>query len=250
MRQYLFIGFIFLFTSAVFAQEAKNEINFNIEENNKKPDVQPYKFSVTYRLNVGYLQEWQHSLDTSFPEQHLYGPQLGVTFDFNLPYYFSIQTGLFYQISYGQNSQHWKNINTSDYSEQSIKHRVLSHNLAIPVRATIYIKLWKKLSLMFYTGPQLVIGIAQTDYMKTNLNDETKAWLKSKDVHTEKYDRFSSHELIRPNIQYGIGLGLQWDKYSVYGGYDFGLNNLVKQNTEIHQHMWNWTWHVSFAYAF
>jgi hypothetical protein len=103
---------------------------------------------------------------------------------------------------------------------------------------------------MFYTGPQLVIGIAQTDYMKTNLNDETKAWLKSKDVHTEKYDRFSSHELIRPNIQYGIGLGLQWDKYSVYGGYDFGLNNLVKQNTEIHQHMWNWTWHVSFAYAF
>ena len=24
----------------------------------------------------------------------------------------------------------------------------------------------------------------------------------------------------------------------------------LKQNTEIHQHMWNWTWHVSFAYAF
>lgn len=235
-----------------FAQEAKNQIDFSEQEQQQRAAQEAaYKFSVDYRLQVGYLQEWQHSKTTTYPDLYLHGTKLGVTFDFNLPYSFTIQTGLLYTLTYGSTTQHWRNVQTNDYDIQTIKHRILSHQFNIPLFATANIKLWRKLSLIFYTGPELNIGLAQTDYMKTNLNEKTKNWLIDNNIHTEKYDRYTDGELIRTDIGYSLGAGIQWDRYRLQGGYTFGLNNLKKEQQKyVDQHMWNWKWNVSFSYRF
>jgi hypothetical protein len=57
-------------------------------------------------------------------------------------------------------------------------------------------------------------------------------------------------ELIRANIQWGLGGGLEWDCYRLQSGYDFGLNNLVKHSQVKGQYMSEWGWFVSFCYRF
>lgn len=249
-RSVFIVIFNLCLISVLFAQEAKNEIDFNKEEQ-KKAYNESYKFSVTYRFQIGYLQQWQNSVNNTYPDIHLYGPETGLTFDFNLPYNFTIQTGLLYGITYGTNTQHWKNISINNSEQQYIKHKILSHQLSIPVLTTYKVKLWRELAMIFYTGPEISIGIAQKDYLITNLNETTIKWLNQNSVKTEQYERYNENELIRTNIQYDLGGGLQWDKYRLVGGYKFGLNNLVKQRTElIEQKMWNWSVNVTFSYAF
>jgi hypothetical protein len=57
-------------------------------------------------------------------------------------------------------------------------------------------------------------------------------------------------ELVRANIQLGLGGGLECDKYRLQSGYDFGLNNLVKHPQRKGQYMSEWGWYVSFSYRF
>ncbi|MBR1808991.1 MAG: outer membrane beta-barrel protein [Paludibacteraceae bacterium] len=250
MRRYITIVSILLsFFASVKAQESKNEIDFLAEEKRNTNTENTYKFSVTYRVQGGFVQQWQHSNNKTYADLYLYGPKIGVTFDFNLPYNFSIQTGLNYSLTYGISNQHWKNASTDDYSEQYLKHRIMNHELSIPVRATIRIHLWKELGLMFYTGPEISVGLAQKDNIKNYLNYDTEKWLQSIYIKTEPYDRYAEKELFRTNIQYGLGGGLEWANYRLQAGYDFGLNNLIKQQTEISRQMHSWSWNIIFSYS-
>ena len=130
-----------------------------------------------------------------------------------------------------------------------VTHRVLAHNLTIPVRPYYTIKKKKKLNLFFYTGPQLHIGMAQTDYIQNHLSAGTEAWLEGQGIPTDTYDRMAD-ELVRANIQWGVGGGLEWDCYRLQSGYDFGLNNLVRHKQIPTQYMSEWGWFVSFSYKF
>lgn len=230
----------------LFAQEAKDEINFAAEDAaREKEQLMSYKFSVSYRLEAGYVQDWQHSKDNSYPNTYFNGGRLGVTFDFNLPLDFTIQTGILYSLTYGSNDQHWRNVSTEDTYRQWLHHDILRHHLVVPVRATYTQKLWRKLGMYFYGGPQMQIGIAYSDYITDHLNDATRAWVQSVGVNTVSYDRYSEKQLNRFNIQLGLGIGLQWDNYRLQGGYDFGVNDLVKGSF----HSWDWGWNVCFSYG-
>jgi len=210
---------------------------------------QSYQFSVDYRLEVGYAQHQQRSRTQTYADMYMHGIRLGATFTFNLPIHFSLQTGVLYTLLYGTNEQHWRSLDAPTTQTEYIKHRVLAHNLTIPVRAFYTIPLWKQLNLFFYTGPQLQIGLAQNDYLQTHLSEKAETWLQSQSIPTEPYDRMED-ELIRANIQYGLGGGLEWDRYRLQSGYDFGLNNLVRHKAVSNQHMWEWGWYVSFGYRF
>jgi hypothetical protein len=63
----------------------------------------------------------------------------------------------------------------------------------------------------------------------------------------KSYDRYAD-ELLRANIQLGVGGGLEWDRYRLQAGYDFGLNNLVRQQQTIPAYLAEWGWYVSFSY--
>jgi len=208
-----------------------------------------YQFGMEYRIEVGYTQPWQHARNISFPSMYLHGARVGATLTFLLPLHFSMQTGLLYTIAYGRQDQHWRSQDAPSVQTEYIRHRVLEHQLTIPIRAYYTIPLWKELNLFFFTGPQLHIGLAENDYMQTHLSEGTKTWLETQSIPTEPYDRMSD-ELIRANIQWGIGGGLEWDQYRLQAGYDFGLNNLVKHPKGSGQYMSEWGWFLSFSYRF
>jgi len=215
----------------------------------KKKEAEKYKFGMEYRIEAGYVQHWQKVRKISYPDMYMHGGRIGATFTFKLPLQFGLQTGLLYTIVYGKNEQHWRSLDAPSVQKEYITHRVLEHNLTIPVRAYYTIPLWKKLNLFFYTGPQLHIGLAEQDYMETHLSDGAKTWVESQGVKTEPYDRMAD-EIIRANVQWGIGGGLEWDCYRLQSGYDFGLNNLIKHKQISGQHMSEWGWFVSFSYRF
>ncbi len=236
-----------------FAQEPKDDFtvfsNYPAEEAKKTTD---YSFSTTYRIEAGYAQDWQYSKNTSYPDTYLHGVKIGATVDFNLPYHLSVQTGLLYQISYGNNQQHWPTMNSESISEEIAEHHILKQSITIPVYATYTQKLWKELALYFYTGPQFSIGIAEKDKIVTNLSEETKGWLEANDIPTQTYDKYKAGELRRFNLQWGLGGGIQWANYRLYSGYNFGLNNLVKPESGYlkNSHLWEWNWFVSYSYSF
>ncbi len=255
MRRILSIALLTVLCAGAVLADDSNKPAFQIADNTffdpskKVVKEDPYVFGVSYRVEAGYVQHWQRSQANSFPTLYLHGVRLGATFTFALPKHFDLQTGLLYTLVYGRNNQHWRSMDAPSTQTEYIRHRVLEHNLTVPVRVYYTIPLWKQLNLFFYTGPQLHIGLAENDYMETHLSDGTKTWLQSLDVATEPYDRMSD-QLIRANIQWGVGGGLEWDRYRLQSGYDFGLNNLVRHPQTANQYMSEWGWFVTFSYRF
>ena len=216
----------------------------------RKVEVEaPYTFHVDYRIEAGYVQHWQRARSISFPQMYLHGARLGASFDFALPKHFSLQTGLMYTLVYGRNDQHWRSMDAPSTQTEYIRHRVLEHNFTVPVRAYYTIPVWKRLNLFFYTGPQIHIGLAENDYLQAHLSDGAKSWLETQGIATSPYDRMTN-DIVRANIQWGLGGGLEWDKYRLQSGYEFGLNNLVRHPKTSDQYMSEWGWFVSFGYKF
>ena len=239
---------------SAWAQEVRKpgeqiEDNTFFDPTRKEVREESYQFGVEYRIEAGFAQHWQRPHDITFAERYLHGVRLGATFTFILPLHFSMQTGLLYTLLYGKNDQHWRSVTAPTTQEEYIRHHVVAHNFTVPVRVYYTIPVWKQLNLLFFTGPQLQIGLAQNDYLKTHLSEPAMEWMKSQSIPVEPYDRMKD-ELVRANIQWGLGAGLEWDCYRVQGGYDFGLNNLIKNKQTPNQYMSEWGWFVSFCYRF
>ena len=225
------------------------EDNTFFDPSRKDKPQEEYRFGVDYRLEAGYTQHWQRTQGISFPEMYLHGVRLGATATFRLPLHFGIQTGLLYTLVYGRSEQHWRSTDAPSAQTEYIRHRVLAHYFTVPVRLNYTIPLWQKLNLLFYTGPQLHIGLAENDYMQTYLSGGNKEWMASQGIPTEPYDRMAD-ELVRANIQWGVGAGLEWDRYRLQGGYDFGLNNRINHPRLKGQYMSEWGWYIAFNYRF
>ena len=101
--------------------------------------------------------------------------------------------------------------------------------------------------MMFFTGPQIGIGLAQYDFLDKKLSVGTEAWVVEQGYPIESYDRLAEKELWRLNVQWALGGGFEWDKYRLYAGYQFGLNNRVRHKVISDQHMWEWGWFVNFS---
>ena len=216
-----------------------------------------YVFSTNWRIEAGYVQNWQHSNSNNVMNPYLHGAKIGATVDFNLPLRFSVQTGLFYTVTYARHAQHWSatTLEAQHADGDYVMHNIMEHYLGVPVRVFYRQPLWKELSMFFYGGPKFETGLAQPDYVDiSHLSDTygsligTKDMLEAMGVPTEKYDRYANGDLYRFNFQLGVGGGFEWDVYRLQAGYDFGLNNLIKHKYVVGQHMWEWGWYVSFVY--
>ncbi|MBR4432842.1 MAG: hypothetical protein IKS76_06560 [Paludibacteraceae bacterium] len=252
LRTYI-ITTVLLISALAWADDVRKP-DFQIADNTffdptQKKTEEAYHFGMEYRLELGYVQHEQRTQELSYPQLFLHGARIGATFTFLLPLHFAMHTGLLYTITYGTNEQHWRSMTAQSVQEEIITHKVLEHNLTVPVRVYYTIPLWKQLNLFFYTGPQLQIGIAETDYMETDLSEGTEAWLRSQGIPTEKYDRMKT-DRTRANIQWGLGGGLEWDRYRLQSGYDFGLNNMARTMDGYKRYMAEWGWFVSFCYRF
>ena len=213
----------------------------------KQKVEEPYHFGVEYRIEAGFVQHQQRTKNLTAPDMFLHGVRLGATFTFLLPLHFSMQAGVLYTLTYGANEQHWRSMDAPSVQTEYQKHRVLEHNVTVPVRCFYTIPLWRDLNLFFYTGPQFHFCPGQTDFVQNHLNANTLEWLKSQNIPTETYNRLQ-YDVFWLNVQWGLGTGLEWQRYRVQGGYDFGLNNLMLNHRDNGRHMWEWGWYVSFSY--
>ena len=223
-----------------------------------KKDVDKYRFRMEYRLEAGYVQNNHRTENKTYGDLFMHGFRAGATFDFMLPYRFSMQTGLLYTFTYGSTDQYWAVVNMEDYAmpdpktgqahKGDIHHRLYEHQLTVPLRVYYNIQLWKKLNMFFYTGPQLHIGVALKDDMQADISDLTKKWFNSVGQPYQPYDRYKDRELYRACVQWGLGGGFEWDRYRLQAGYDFGLNNMVRNKITADRQMWEWHWFVSFCY--
>lgn len=244
-------------STLAYAQEANQGPDLYTTDNSffdpTKPVEKPrevYHFGVEYRLEVGFAQDWQKT-DLTYPDLYLHGLRLGGTFTFLLPHHFSMQTGLIYILQYGQSQQHFRSMDAQSTQLEYLTHHIVNNQLTIPVRAFYTIPVWKELNLFLYAGPQLQLGLGQTDIIRQHLSDKTLAWIQQQGIRCEQYDRYIEKELLRTNIQMGVGGGLEWDKYRLQAGYDFGLNNMVRYNNLIgKQTMNDWSWYTTFSYRF
>lgn len=209
-------------------------------------EVTPYVFSTPWRIEIGYVQLNHRTQDTS--ALYLHGLRVGATVDFVLPHNFSIQTGALGTLAYGINNQHWASLSAENAQVNILQHNVVQLQLTIPVRAYYNIKLWKKLNMFFYAGPQLQIGLTNYDLINNKTSAEVTAWLEENKITTSNHDRYLSHELYRTNIQFGLGGGFEWDRYRLQAGYDFGLNNILRTSVLPKQKMNEWGWMVTFSY--
>lgn len=214
--------------------------------------VEEYRFHVDYRIEAGYIQQNHRSDNLNYPNMYLHGGRIGASFDFALPLHFSIQTGLYYALTYGQNEQHFAPVSAEDiYANTNfIRHRVMEHQLLIPVRAYYTFTLKGQWRMFFYGGPQLQIGLASRDNVENRLTPFTTDWLHSIGFPIDPYDKYQIRELGRVNVQMGVGGGFEWDRYRIQAGYDFGLNNLISTPSMSSQFMWEWTWFAGFCFKF
>lgn len=255
MRAKVVIILLLCLSVGVMWADDKPKPGLQIEDNTffdpsrKEQREEAYLFGVEYRIEAGFTQHWQRAHGISFPDMYLNGVRVGATFTFKLPLHFGIQTGLLYTLVYGKNEQHWRSLDAPSVQTEYISHRVLEHDFTVPVRLYYTVPVWKKLNIVFFTGPQLHIGLAENDYMQTHLSEGVTNWLNGQGIATQPYDRMTD-EIVRANIQWGVGAGIEWDCYRLQGGYDFGLNNLVKHPQTKGQYMSEWGWFVSFCYRF
>ena len=214
----------------------------------KKKEKEPYQFSTDWRIEAGYVQNDNRNRDTTIYYQH--SMRLGATVDFNLPYRFSIQTGALATLTYGVNKQHWASLTQESAQIEVLNHHIVQLQLTIPARAYYNIKLWKKLNMFFYAGPQLQLGLTNYDIIDNQTSALCTQYIESLNQLTIDHDRYVNKELYRVNVQFGLGGGFEWDRYRLQAGYDFGLNNLLKTPIVPEEKIYEWGWMVAFSYKF
>ena len=253
MRSFYIILFMAITCSYCFSQEGKNTLPdlqtaepVFFDPTRKDNTKEEYQFSAPWRFEVGYSQLNERTQDTS--AVYLHGLRIGATVDFILPYHFSVQTGALATFTYGQNNQHWPSMDDENAQINILRHNLLQLQLTIPARAYYNIKVWKELSIFFFAGPQLQIGLTHYDIVKNNLSKETLQWVEQQGIATSNHDKYTTKQLYRTNIQFGLGGGLEWDRYRLQAGYDFGLNNILRTSLLPKQKMNEWGWFCTFSY--
>ena len=126
----------------------------------------------------------------------------------------------------------------------SVTYRTFGHFLDIPIRVTYSYPITKNLKVFGFAGPNINIGLFQNQQTISTLSD---ALNRTNGIVPGKVDMYNGSILNRLNLQIGLGGGIQWKKYQLKAGYDFGINNINKSgSTNLNQS----GWYISVAYEF
>lgn len=154
------------------------------------------------------------------------GLKVGVVYDATIIKGFGFNMGLNY--TFGGNHTDWASKHTASVYPK-VRSRGQYHQMELVVDWQYKFEIAQNTWLMLYTGPTLQCGLALADkwYIQTTPNNE------SYDYTENYYDAQSvgNYALSRLNVTWGIGAGLQYERYFLRGGYDFGLINPYKAKT-------------------
>jgi len=193
----------------------------------------------TYRLQVGYNNPVRTG--TGISSTFFNGIQLGGTAEYDLKNNVSLLTGALYNFVYSDKIQKYPSSTAVTYTSQG-------HFVDIPVRLMYTYPMSKNLKFFGYGGPNLNIGLFQnmkiTSTQTYSPSSPLYIQLRSINVYNGSDQ---DYQLNRLNLQIGLGGGVQWKRYSLKSGYDFGINNLNRLDTgSMHQSGWYLTLGFSF----
>lgn len=152
----------------------------------------------------------------------LNGFKVGVVYDATLVAGFGYTIGLNY--TFGTKKTDWKSVGSNTYP-RSYK-STMYHQLEIPVDWQYKFEIAKKTWFMLYTGPTLQCGLAFKESTYNQITSSGDITIDAKD----RYNMKSVFALNRLNVTWGVGAGLQYERYFIRGGYDFGLINPYKSD--------------------
>lgn len=150
------------------------------------------------------------------------GFKVGVVYDATLVAGFGYTIGLNY--TFGAKKTDWKSVGSNTYP-RSYK-STMYHQLEIPVDWQYKFEIAKKTWFMLYTGPTLQCGLAFKESTYNQITSSGDITIDAKD----RYNMKSVFALNRLNVTWGVGAGLQYERYFIRGGYDFGLINPYKSD--------------------
>ncbi len=124
--------------------------------------------------------------------------------------------------SFGTYDSGWKKEFELDYPK--IKEQNRYHQLELFVDWQYKFQIAGDTYIILYTGPtvQCQLSLQETVFERTLTGgDQTKSKINRFDyTDTDMHDDFK-----RFNVTWGVGVGFQYDRYYLRGGYDFGLLN-------------------------
>ena len=223
---FLSVFAVLALTMSLQAQTAKNDT------------VKAKKSSPAYRIQIGYGQLFRSGdyLVTS-PYNSI---KAGMTVEFPIKKGFGVESGLIYSYDFGKRNQLYAHYDTAFFNYHG-------HFLDVPVRLTYSFPTFWGIKIFLYGGLNVNIGLAQTENRTFDAKSTDTTPTNALDYPvTGKYNLYNS-DLNRFNLQLGTGGGVQWKKYRIRSGYDWGLNNVSKSSTYPQKIK---GWNIAFEYEF
>jgi hypothetical protein len=178
----------------------------------------------TYRIEAGYSQPRIYSTEIS--NRYFHGVSLGATAEFDIPQvsFLTLQTGISYSYSFGNNAQKGRFAQFND----SIRINTQGHQLNIPIHLQASQTIFRVIRATVFVGPNINIGLSMPQKVETNISSEWWDYASLNGYYQLGTTDLYNDRLRRFNLQMDTGLAAQWWKLQVKGGYSFGLNNLNK----------------------
>jgi len=193
-------------------------------------------------LEIGSINPKQSG--SSFSTNYFYGGRIGATVEFGLKKNFSLLSGVLYSVVYSSKTENY-------ISTDSVMYSTYNHSLDIPLRLTYTYSITKDLKVFAFGGPNLNIGLAQPRTITAELSDVTISTIQGLGQTvpvTGTEDLYKNALINRINFQMGAGGGVQWKKYQLKAGYDFGINSINKVDSSKLLHQGGW--YISLVYQF
>ena len=156
------------------------------------------------------------------------GLKVGFVYDATIVKGFGYTIGLNY--TFGANATDWmKEIATQPSFYPQVRSRGLYHQVEIPVDWQYKFEIAQRTWLILYTGPTLQCGLVLKDKWYARFDNKSDAFTLEENLYSK--EDMADYALKRLNVTWGIGAGLQYERYFLRGGYDFGLINPYKAKT-------------------
>jgi len=151
----------------------------------------------------------------------------------------TIETGAVYYLNFYSQTQQY------NYSS-SVLRAAHGHKIEVPLHAGYYFTLFGGLKVFGYAGPSIALGLTEKRLV-TKINSTTAIddFVKIDEGLTDLY---KEKELRRVSWQISAGGGLEFKKFLLKSGYDWGMNNINLLDGKGKQHQSGWF--VSMGYRF
>jgi len=221
MKRILSISLIILLLSASYSLNAQTK---KVAKKTKAPislDSLIFK-RLTNRIEIGYNNPARYDRSgLLYTTTYFNGIKIGLTTELPIKNDFSLLAGVLYNLVYSDKLSNYPNstqVNSLSYG----------HFLSVPIMANYNFPVTKDLKFIGFAGPTLNLGLSQARNSISTVST----------ISTSYTDLYKSSVLNRLDLQVGVGAGVQFRKYQLKAGYDYGLLNVNKLSGNLYQKGW------------